>query len=59
MTLCNLAQLLNGNHETKKAARITASRLKKNPATTYFRAVLHYHRPHQLNGRVRNGNGCF
>ena len=31
----------------------------KNPATTYFRAVLHYHRPSELNGRVRNGNVCF
>ena len=43
---------------TKKAARISASR-HKNPATTYFRAVLHYHRLRELNLRVRNGNGCF
>lgn len=26
---------------------------------TYFHAVRHYHRPHELNGRVRNGNVCF
>ena len=26
---------------------------------TYFRAGGHYHRPRELNGRVRNGNGCF
>jgi hypothetical protein len=25
---------------------------------TYFRAFRHYHRPWQLNGRVRNGNAC-
>ena len=26
---------------------------------TYFRTGGHYHRPCELNGRVRNGNGCF
>ena len=26
------------------------------PAMTYFRAVGHYHRLYELNGRVRNGN---
>jgi hypothetical protein len=26
---------------------------------TYFRACGHYHRPRELNGRVRNGNVCF
>lgn len=25
---------------------------------TYFRTLRHYHRPWQLNGRVRNGNAC-
>lgn len=25
---------------------------------TYFRAGGHYHRPRELNGRVRNGNAC-
>lgn len=25
---------------------------------TYFRTFRHYHRPWQLNGRVRNGNAC-
>ncbi len=28
------------------------------PAITYFRAVEHYHRPCELNDRVRNGNVC-
>ena len=31
----------------------------KCPAITYFHAGRHYHRPHELNGRVRNGNVCF
>lgn len=26
---------------------------------TYFRTCGYYHRPWQLNGRVRNGNVCF
>ena len=26
---------------------------------TYFHAGQHYHRLHELNGRVRNGNVCF
>ena len=26
---------------------------------TYFHACQHYHRPQELNGRVRNGNVCF
>ena len=26
---------------------------------TYFHAFRHYRWPHQLNGRVRNGNVCF
>ena len=26
---------------------------------TYFRAVEHYHRPCELNDRVRNGNECI
>lgn len=29
------------------------------PAITYFRTGGHYHRPYELNGRVRNGNVCF
>jgi hypothetical protein len=29
------------------------------PAMTYFRTFRHYHRPKELNGRVRNGNECF
>lgn len=29
------------------------------PAITYFRTGGHYHRPCELNGRVRNGNVCF
>ena len=29
------------------------------PAITYFRTGMHYHRPRELNGRVRNGNVCF
>ena len=28
------------------------------PAITYFRTGGHYHRPRELNHRVRNGNGC-
>lgn len=28
------------------------------PAITYFRAGRHYHRPRELNCRVRNGNEC-
>ena len=28
------------------------------PAITYFRTLRHYHRPWELNGRVRNGNAC-
>jgi hypothetical protein len=32
--------------------------LEKDPAMTYFRTFRHYHRPWQLNGRVRNGNAC-
>jgi hypothetical protein len=29
------------------------------PAITYFRTFQHYHRPEELNDRVRNGNVCF
>ena len=28
------------------------------PAITYFRTGRHYHRPRELNCRVRNGNEC-
>ena len=28
------------------------------PAITYFRTGRHYHRPQELNCRVRNGNEC-
>lgn len=28
------------------------------PAITYFRTCRHYHRPQELNCRVRNGNEC-
>ena len=28
------------------------------PAITYFRTCGHYHRPEELNDRVRNGNEC-
>ena len=34
-------------------------RTKKIPGDTYFRACGHYHRLGKLNGRVRDGNGCF
>ena len=42
-----------------RAARWGAARFpKKIPAMTYFRTCGHYHRPRELNGRVRNGNEC-
>lgn len=46
-------------HESNKKSGPHFCEPPKNPATTYFRAVLHYHRPLELNGRVRNGNVCF
>ena len=32
--------------------------MNKIPAITYFRTCGHYHRPCELNDRVRNGNEC-
>ena len=32
--------------------------MNKIPAMTYFRTCGHYHRPCELNDRVRNGNAC-
>ena len=42
----------------KKTPRAELGELKKIPAITYFRACEHYHRPCELNDRVRNGNEC-
>ncbi len=42
----------------KKEPEGLASGSKKIPAITYFRACRHYHRPQELNDRVRNGNEC-
>ncbi len=56
-----------------RGERIGASRVRKKrtahggvrepsqmvPAITYFRTFQHYHRPEELNDRVRNGNECF
>lgn len=44
---------------TKKQPFTGVKGCLKCPAMTYFHAVRHYHRPHELNGRVRNGNVCF
>lgn len=40
-------------------AQRAAGGLMNNPAMTYFRTGMHYHRPLLLNGRVRNGNACL
>jgi hypothetical protein len=45
--------------QTKTAEACEPRRSCEIPAMTYFRACGHYHRPRELNGRVRNGNVCF
>ena len=45
--------------ENGPQTQTVAGRRLKDPAMTYFRTFRHYHRPEELNGRVRNGNVCF
>ena len=46
-------------HE-KRSGHLRCPDLQKMiPAMTYFRTGGYYHRPYELNGRVRNGNVCF
>jgi hypothetical protein len=42
----------------KEPPGLMARGFEKIPAMTYFRACGHYHRPRELNDRVRNGNEC-
>ena len=45
--------------ESKKPAILSNRRFfEMIPAITYFRTGRHYHRPRELNCRVRNGNEC-
>ena len=47
------------SREKPRACRLsTAGSGKRFPAITCFRAGRHYHRPEELNDRVRNGNEC-
>lgn len=48
----------NRKQRNKKPLPKEGRGLYRNPAITYFRTGGHYHRPQQLNGRVRNGNAC-
>ena len=43
----------------QKASGLASRGFQRIPAITYSRADWHYHGPQALNGRVRNGNGCF
>jgi hypothetical protein len=43
----------------KKSPGTFAPGLFINPGDNLLSRYSHYHRPQLLNGRVRNGNGCF